>query len=118
MIVLLETVTPPEKGLLNVEVKLTANIQITPTIARRRVSLFVSHHIADLLHGEMPDNLVWRESGAYWRVPVTLSSPAKGRIGTVGAIDVHVETGDLTITDIIISQIEQEAQRLAENASL
>jgi len=117
MTVLLETIKPPESGLLDIEIKLTVNIRITPTIARHRVSLFVTHYIADLLHGETP-NLVWREKGVYWRVPIALSSPSKGRIGTVGTIDVDVETGELVITDIIVSKIEVEAQRLAENASL
>jgi hypothetical protein len=87
MTVMLETITPPESGPLDIEIKLTANIQITPETARRQVSVFVGNHIADLLYGETPD-LVLREQGAYWRVPVVLSSRSLGRIGQVGVIDV------------------------------
>ncbi len=95
----------------------TANIQVTPETARRRVSVFVGNHIADLLHGETPD-LVLRENGIFWRVPVVLSSRSMGRIGPVGVIDVDVETGDLSITDQTISEIEAHAQRFAIGAAL
>ncbi|MDM8528386.1 hypothetical protein QUF58_09270 [Anaerolineales bacterium HSG24] len=117
MTILLETIRPPESGLLDINIKLTASIKIPPLEARRQVSIFVTHNIADLLHGDIP-NLVWREEGVYWRVPVILSSPSKGRIGLIGTIDVDVETGKLLITNTNIGKIEQEAQRLAEYVSL
>ncbi|MEM7345061.1 MAG: hypothetical protein AAF485_12525 [Chloroflexota bacterium] len=117
MSVMVETITLPDSGLLDIEIKLTANIQITQVTAQRQVSVFVGNHIADLLHGEEPD-LVLRENGVYWRVPVILSSRSMGRIGQVGAIDVDVETGDLNVTDQIISRIEHHAQRFAASAAL
>ena len=117
MAVMLETITPPETGLLNIDVKLTANIQIPSETARRQVSVFVGNHIADLLHGETPD-LVVGEHSAYWRVPVVLSSRSMGRIGPVGAIDVDVETGDLHISDQIITEIQDHAHRFAASATL
>jgi len=117
MTVMLETITPPESGMLDIEIKLTANIQVTSETARRQVSAFVGNQIADLLYGEMPD-LVLRERGAYWRVPVVLSSRSLGRIGQVGIIDVDVETGDLNITDQTIAEIGHHAQRFAISAAL
>ena len=87
MTVLLETISLPESGLLDIEVKLQANILVTAAMARCQVNVFVTHNIGDLLFGEIP-GLVWRENGAYWRVPVVLSSPSKGQIGMVGVIDV------------------------------
>lgn len=117
MTVMLETIVPPDKGLLNIEIKLTADIQISPDAARQSVSVFVGNQIGDLLHGETP-NLVLRENGVYWQVPVTLSSKSLGRIGQVGSIDVDVATGDLNITDQIISEIEHHAQRFAVGAAL
>jgi hypothetical protein len=80
--------------------------------ARHLVSVFVGNHIGDLLYGEAPD-LVLREDGAYWRVPVILSSRSMGRIGLVGAIEVHVETGELRLSDQIITEIKQNARRFA-----
>jgi len=112
MTVMVETITLPERGRLDIEIKLTANIQITPEVARRQVSVFVGNHIADLLHGEAPD-LVLREKGVYWRVPVVLSSRSLGRIGQVGVIDVDVESGELNISDQTISEIENHAHDVA-----
>jgi hypothetical protein len=117
MTVMVETITLPERGRLDIEIKLTANIQITPEVARRQVSVFVGNHIADLLHGEAPD-LVLREKGVYWRVPVVLSSRSLGHIGQVGVIDVDVESGELNISDQTIPEIENHAQRFASGAAL
>lgn len=117
MTVMLETITPPERGPLEIDIHLVANIEITPEMARQRVSVFVGKHLADLLHGELPD-LVLREDGVYWRVPVVLSSRSMGRIGQVGAIDVHVETGELNLTEHTLSEIENRAQRFAIGTAL
>jgi hypothetical protein len=117
MTLLVETITPPEHGRLDVDLRLSADIQIGSDMARRLVSLFVSQYIADLLHGDTP-NLVWREQGAFWRVPVILSAPSKGRIGVTGTIDVDVQTGELFVTDELLASIEAESNRLANNAAL
>ncbi len=117
MTIMVETVAPPEIGQLNLTFNLIANIQITSTKARRLVSVFVGNHIADLLHGEMP-NLVVCLDGIYWRVPVILSSLSLGRIGAVGTVDVDVETGDLRVNEQIIKEIKQNARRFASSASL
>jgi hypothetical protein len=114
---MLETITPPESGPLDIDIKLTANIQVMPETVRRQVSVLVGNQIADLLHGEAPD-LVLREDGVYWRVPVVLSSRFLGRIGAVGSIDVHVETGELMITEQTMAEIEDRAQRFAVGTAL
>lgn len=117
MTVLIETVSPPESGRLSVNVEISADILITADDARRKVNRFVTHEIGDLLHAEHP-SLVWNTRGAFWRVPVALSAPSKGRIGQPGSIDVDVTTGQLATAENIIAQIEAEAERLAINASL
>ena len=85
-------------------------MNMTSDEARRKVSVFAGNQIADLISGENPD-LVWQKNGAYWRVPVVLSSRSLGRIGQVGFIDVNVETGELQITEQITRRIEENAQR-------
>ena len=117
MSILLETIAPPERGILDLNLQFTTNIQITSQHANHLVSTFVGNHIGDLLHGESP-NLVIRPNGTYWRVPIALSSQSLGRVGTVGAIDVSVETGELSLTDQTITEIEYHAQRLAIGAAL
>lgn len=117
MPITIETVTPPESGPFNLELKLATDIHITAETARRKVGVFAGNHMADLLSGETP-SLVWQQEGAYWRVPVVLSSRSHGRIGIVGAIDVDVETGELQVNDRIIQEIEENAQRFAVGAAL
>lgn len=117
MTVVLETITTPDPGLLDMDIHLTANIQISAADAKKRVSVFVGNEIADLLYGEMP-SLVLSEQGVYWRVPVVLAAPFIGRIAQVGEIDVDVETGKLLVTDALITEIEQHAHRAAVGAAL
>jgi len=117
MTITVETISPPESGILDLNLHLKADIQITPQQARKQVSVYVGNHIADLLHGEMPD-LVVRSDGTFWRVPVVLSSRSLGRIGVVGVMDVDVKSGELSLKKESISNIEQNAQRFATGAAL
>ena len=41
------------------------------------------------------------------------SSHSLGRIGVVGSIDVHAETGELMITEQTMAETEDRAQRFA-----
>jgi predicted alpha/beta-fold hydrolase len=115
MTILIETERLPERGPLNLKLNVTATINTTAEEARRKVSVFAGSQIADLISGEKPD-LVWQKNGAYWRVPVVLSSRSLGRIGQVGFIDVNVETGELQISEQITRRIEENAQRFATSA--
>lgn len=90
---------------------LPPEVRVPAAIAKRKVSRFVLDEISYLLGGEQP-SLV-REDRLYWRVPVTLSYPSHGRMGTVGAIDVDVESGNLVITPSLIDEITQNAKALA-----
>jgi hypothetical protein len=117
MTILIETEKLPERGPLNIRLDVSTTINMTADEARRKVSVFAGNEIADLLSGEMPD-LVWQKSGAYWRVPVVLSSISLGRIGLVGFIDVSVETGELHLTEQTTRSIEENAQRFTTGAAL
>lgn len=117
MAIMLETISLPKQGLLNLELKISVNIQIMADKAQKLVGVFAGNNIADLRHGDLPD-LVMREEGFYWRVPVILSSQSIGRIGCVGSIDVNVETGELLVNNKIITEIKQNAQRFAIGAAL
>lgn len=117
MTILIETENLPERGPLNIRLDVKATINMTAEEARRKVSIFAGNEIADLLSGELPD-LVWQKDGAYWRVPVILSSKSLGRIGLVGFIDVNVENGELQLTEHTTRRIEENAQRFATGAAL
>ncbi|MCP4362902.1 MAG: hypothetical protein GY796_33270 [Chloroflexi bacterium] len=98
MSVIIETITPPESGPFNLELKLATDIAVTAVEARRKVSVYTGSYIADLLAGGRL-SLVWRGNIAYWRVPVILSSRSLGRIGTVGMIDVDVQTISVNLSE-------------------
>lgn len=117
MSVTIETIKLPESGAFSMEVTVDANIQVTAEEARRKVSVFAGNQIADLLSGDRP-TLVVQELGAFWRVPVILTSRSLGRIGVVGAIDVNVETGELHVTEATIEEIETNARRFAAGTGL
>lgn len=117
MTLMIETITPPTSGAFRLDLHLAADIRVSAETARKAVSAFAGREIADLLHGDRP-NLVWQETGVYWRVPVVLSSRSFGRVGVVGAVDVDVETGELTLNDELILSLSDNAQRLAAGAAL
>ena len=117
MTILIETEKLPERGPFNIRLDVSTTINMTAEEARRKVSVFVGNEIADLLSGETPD-LIWLKNGAYWRVPVVLSSRSLGRIGFVGFIDVDVETGELQLREQTTRSIEENAQRFAVGAAL
>jgi len=117
MAIIIESVALPTRGPLNIRLDVAATINVTAEEARRKAAVFAGNRIADLLSGETP-GLVWQQNTAYWRVPIALHSRSMGRIGVVGTIDVNVETGELQITDQLIEDIEENAQRFAVGASL
>jgi hypothetical protein len=116
-LIIIETEKLPERGPLNIRLDVSITIHTTAEEARCKVSVFAGSEIADLLSGEVPDS-VWQKNGAYWRVPVILSSRSLGCIGLVGFIDVNVETGEPHLSEQSTRRIEENAQRFAAGAGL
>ncbi|HHY54564.1 MAG TPA: hypothetical protein GYA08_03925 [Chloroflexi bacterium] len=117
MTILLETITPPGRGAFTINFSVSTEIVVSAEEASRAVSVFAGNRIADLLHGGAP-TLVLKKQGAFWRVPVILSSRSYGQIGAVGAIDVDAQTGVLVLDETILHEIETNAERLAAGAAL
>jgi hypothetical protein len=86
----------PESGRLEVDTKVTADVNISAYAARQKVNGFVLSDISYMMHAGDP-TLVLAER-IYWRVPVILSFTSRGDVGEVGAIDVDVETGQMHAT--------------------
>jgi hypothetical protein len=112
MLIHIETEELPERGLLQISLDIRANINITADEARRKVSVYAGNEIGDLLSGETPD-LVCYKNCAYWRVPVVLTSRALGCIGFVGFVDVNVESGEMQLTEQDVQELEDNARRLS-----
>lgn len=102
----------PETGRLEVDIKVTADVNFTAIAARQKVNSFVLREISYMIHAGEPALVVGER--IYWRVPVILSSPSQGDIGEVGAIDVEVETGQMHVTPQLLVEINNRAEALAD----
>jgi len=90
---------------------ISTTVNYSAEAARRLAGRFVANEIGYLLRCEDP-RLVVAER-VHWRVPITLAFPTTGPVGTVGTIDVDVETGQLSITPEQIAEITRHAESLA-----
>lgn len=103
---------------LDLEEHQTVSLHILPprvcipaAVARRKVNVFVSNEISYLMGGRDPELIL--SDPIVWRVPVVLTFPHHGAVGTVGAIEVNAETGELLISPTLIEEMTRHAQALA-----
>ncbi len=115
MSVQLEGMSLPRSGRVDVDIRVSADIHITATVARRRVSRLVISEIGNLLYGGEPTLVVGER--VWWRVPVMLAYPDTGPIGQVGTLDVDVETGEVLASSDKIAEIANYAQFIAQRAA-
>jgi hypothetical protein len=98
-------------GRLEVDIKVTADVNISAYAARQRVDNFVLSDISYLMHAGDP--VIVLAERICWRVPVILSLASRGAVGEIGAIDVDVETGQMHITPQLIAEMKARAEGLA-----
>lgn len=103
----------PKIGRLEVDIKVTADVNISAYAARQKVNGFVLSEISYMMHAGAPTIVV--DERIQWRVPVILSLTSRGDVGEVGSIDVDVETGQLSVTPQLIAEIQARAQGLAQH---
>ncbi len=101
----------PKTGRLEVDIKVSADVNISAYAARQKVNAFVLSDISYMMHAGEPALIVAER--IRWRVPVILSLTSRGDVGEVGAIDVDVETGQMHVTPQLIMEINARAQGLA-----
>lgn len=107
----LDVLTLPQTNQVQIDIHLSAQVNISAVMARRKVNAFLATHVGNLLLASEPALTLTRR--ILWRVPVDLTSPQQGRVGRVGEIDVDVETGELFVDNQRIQVIVDNAQRLA-----
>jgi hypothetical protein len=115
MTIEVEQLTPPVGGKLQIEIRLSATVNITGFSARQKVSGYVADELSTQMHGGTPKLVVGER--IVWRVPVILSLPPSGDLGEVGYIDVDVETGELLTTGESLREIKQHASALASGTA-
>jgi hypothetical protein len=100
----------PGTGRLEVDIRVTADMNISAYAARQKVNGFVLSEISYMMHAGEPILVVGER--ICWRVPIILSQTSKGDVGETSSIDVDVETGQLYITPKQITEIEARAEDL------
>ena len=111
MVVHLEGIAPPQSSKVDIDIKISATVNISAFAARRKVNGFIVDEISTNMHGLEPSLIVGQRLA--WRVPIVLSIPPRGDLGIVGEIDVDVETGEILYTRALITEIKQHARELA-----
>ncbi|MDA0244637.1 MAG: hypothetical protein OT477_14555 [Chloroflexi bacterium] len=101
----------PRSGQVEFTLQVTAKVHYSAEAARRLVGRFAANEISYLLRSSEP-SLVMSEH-IVWRVPVLFALPSWGSVGSVGHIDVDVQTGELTITPELIQKIQANATEKA-----
>jgi hypothetical protein len=116
MAVNIQGVQVPEGATVDINIKMTAQANITAFVARQKVTQFVISEISNQLCADTPDLNVGDR--LCWSVPVVLTSPAKGVVGRVGEIRVDAETGEMLADADTIERIAANAEHLAQRSPL
>jgi hypothetical protein len=106
----------PSGATVDIHVHVTAPVNITPFVAQQKVTSFVVREISDRMRGELPELVVGDR--LCWSVPVVLTSPSRGVVGTVGNVLVDAATGELLLDPDTVQRMTDDADRLAERSVL
>ena len=103
----------PSQGRLELEIKVTADVNVSAFAARQKVNSFVLSDISYMMHAGEPQLVIADRISC--RVPVILSSTSRGNIGEAGSISVDVETGQMNVSPQLIQEIGRRAEGLASS---
>jgi len=105
MKVVLEAVNLPTEGVVKFDMHREFIIKVTAEEAQRKVSRWLWAEVSMLISAD-PATLAIGER-VVWRVPTWIGFPSQGRAGTVGTVDIDVQTGE--IYDLIETKRQIEA---------
>jgi hypothetical protein len=103
----------PKAGRLEIDIKVSADLNISAYAARQKVNAFVLSDISYMMHTGEPVLVVADQ--IRWHVPIILTLTSRGDVGEVGGIDVDVQTGQLHVTPQLITEINARAEGLARS---
>lgn len=108
----IDTLNLPRAGRLQIDIHLSADMNISATVARRKANAFTASNIGNLLLADEPTLTI--SDRIVWRVPVDLTYPHIGRVSKVGTLDVDAETGVVLVTAEQVTKITERAKNLAQ----
>lgn len=94
----------------------TSEVPISPFIARQKVNVLMLENVSNLLLAGEPVLISTASGQRFWRVPVDLTYPTKGRVGKVGEIDVDANYGGVQFDQQVLKQITHNVQTLAKKS--
>ena len=112
MQVIVEQVNLPERGHVELGIHRSFEIAVSSEDARAKVKRWLWNEVSMLLGAGTPDLVI--DERIVWRVPVIFSAPGHGQVGTVGVVEVAVQSGELLHSDVQRAQIEAQANLLAD----
>ena len=114
MTVVLENLTIPERGILDLDIKQSIEIKVSAEEARRKVTRWLMEYVSYMMHAD-PPTLVVDGKRVMWRVPAILTNSRVGDVGVAGTVDVDVHTGQMDSTTARIDQITRCALEMVKD---
>jgi len=112
-----KTIPQLQSAQVDINIHVSAQLNITPFVARRKVNSLLLNAVGTGLGSDEP-TLVIEHDNLHWRVPVFLALPPHGRLGQVGQIDVDAQTGEVLADAQLLQEIANHAERLVAGSSL
>lgn len=110
--ILLDNVTLPETGAVEIRINRSFTIGISAEQARHAVNRWLLMEVSMSFVAESPTLAL--TPSAVWRVPVVYTASHVGRVGLAGTVDVDVETGEIFDSPEVRECIFATAKSLAE----
>jgi hypothetical protein len=112
--IILTNQTIAETGVLTLSLNQQIEISISGEAARRQVSRWAHLNLSSQIRAMEPQLMVQGGDGrAVWRVPLHLTLPAWGDVGSVGVLAVDVQTGEMAVTEWQVEEFRAHADALA-----
>ena len=100
---------------LDITVSVSATIEVDATTAQRKATAWLIGQVGNLLMGDAPALVIGQRT--VWRVPVLLTSPSRGVIGQVGAVDVDATSGQVLADPLLAQELATHARNLARSTA-
>jgi hypothetical protein len=112
MDILLDQITLPEHGEVEIKLERKFTLNISAEEARRKVNFWLLTELSYMLIAATPKLVIGEQ--VVWRVPALLTASHVGPVGLAGEVDVDVQTGAINISLACKAAIEETALALAE----
>lgn len=118
MTIILESYVSPETGdRFELDVRVSALVQVSALQARRLVNRYLMNQVGSALYAATPEDLIIESDQVYWQVPIFLSKGPEEKIGPLAVVRVHIESGELSLTEQLLEKVKRNARRSIAHSS-